>query len=248
MRRYRGARWIHVTDGAPRNETDSRANGFPSHQAYRDARFTELDRAFHAAGLAGVEHECLGFADQSAAHHLIGLTGCVGDRLREYRPDAVFTHPYEGGHPDHDACAFAVHHAVAGLRNEGGLVSHAPVPHVIEATFYHAGPDGIETGCFLPRLPAIREAVYGLSEEEKAAKNAVLGCFSTQKEMLRYFSLEAERFRLAPPYDFKHPPHVGRTFYDNFSWGMTSRHFCELTAQAEAALASATSSRAAVAA
>ena len=35
------------------------------------------------------------------------------------QPDVVLTHPYEGGHSDHDSTAFAVHLAAGILRRDG---------------------------------------------------------------------------------------------------------------------------------
>ena len=44
--------------------------------------------------------------------------------------EQVITHPYEGGHPDHDACAFAARAAVRHSANKAKLM---------EFTSYHAG-------------------------------------------------------------------------------------------------------------
>ncbi len=49
--RFGAAHFIHVTDGAPRNEQDSRAHGFATLQKYRDARRDELRHAMTLAGL-----------------------------------------------------------------------------------------------------------------------------------------------------------------------------------------------------
>ncbi len=55
------------------------------------------------------------------------------------RADAVLTHAYEGGHPDHDAVAFAAH---AAARRAGRPVFEMP--------FYHAAPEGWARQVFLP--------------------------------------------------------------------------------------------------
>ena len=47
--RYRDARFIHVTDGAPANGADAKANGFPSVDAYRDARRANFGTLFAPA-------------------------------------------------------------------------------------------------------------------------------------------------------------------------------------------------------
>jgi LmbE family N-acetylglucosaminyl deacetylase len=226
--RLQHAHFIHVTDGAPRNEQDSRAHGFASLEEYRCARAKEFSKALETAGLHHASYECLDIPDQEASLQLQQLTRRLFHRLNERRPDVIFTHPYEGGHPDHDACAFAVHRAVALMG------AHAPkLPLVIECASYHAGPNGIETGRFLPHSSNGQEIVYQLSSEERQRKQGLLECFSTQKDVLSYFKVEEERFRIAPEYDFGKPPHAGQVFYDQYPWGMTSQRFCELVIEAE---------------
>ncbi|HET9087847.1 MAG TPA: PIG-L family deacetylase [Acidobacteriaceae bacterium] len=225
--RFQHARLVHATDGAPQNEQDSRAQGFSSLGAYRRARQQELALALLLAGLSGTSRECLQIPDQQASLQLAQLTRHVVRLLATHRPEVVFTHPYEGGHPDHDACAFAVQHAVAILSR--GQAS----PVVVESTFYHAGPEGIATGFFLPSASSLSEITYALTGEEKRRKRALMGCFATQQETLRYFPTDTESFRLAPNYDFRKPPHVPPVFYDRYAWGMTCGRFCELAQDAE---------------
>lgn len=229
--RFQAAHLVHVTDGAPRNQQDSRAHGFASLEEYRDARAGELRTALNMAGLSDAASECLDIPDQEASLQLLPLTLRILRLCIEHQPEVLFTHPYEGGHPDHDACAFAVAHAAALLRVQG-----EKTPVIIEGAFYHAGPNGIETGCFLPYPSETQEAAYRLSAEERLRKQALLACFTTQQETLSCFKIEEERFRVAPEYNFRRPPHAGPVFYDGFPWGMTSQRFCELAAEAENAL------------
>lgn len=224
----REALFVHVTDGAPADEEDSRAHGFASLEAYREVRERELARAFALAGVAEAHRESLGYADQSAAHRLLGLTRDVFGLLVKHRPQMVMTHPYEGGHPDHEACAFAVRHAVDEATRCGVCA-----PAIVEACFYHQGPQGICTGEFLSSADAVEEIVFRLSAEESERERRLLECFATQQETLQYFRTDMERYRLAPQYDFARPPHDGPVFYDHFSWGITSARFCELAGAAE---------------
>jgi LmbE family N-acetylglucosaminyl deacetylase len=228
--RFRSALFVHVTDGAPRNEQDSQAHGFATLEEYRESREEELRRALLMAGLQNVSRERLEVPDQEASLHLAQLTDRILHILLEQKPEVVFTHPYEGGHPDHDACAFAVRRAVLRLS-----ASRQPAPMIIEPAFYHAGPRGIETGCFLPGVNEAQEITCRLSRKEQMRKQALLACFSSQQATLRYFTTEHECFRIAPHYDFRKTPHPGSAFYDKFSWGMTSRRFCELACAAEQA-------------
>ncbi len=223
--RFRRAHFLQITDGAPRNGEDSRAHGFVQPAEYRAAREAELAAAFRLAGVEEAPREGLAIADQEASHALVELTEQVLRRLRALEPEVVITHPYEGGHPDHDACAFAVHHA-ARLLAEPTLV-------VAEAAFYNTRA----FGGFLPRPESPLEINYELSARERERKAALLGCFQTQQETLRQFPLQYERYRLAPRYVFHEPPHAGELFYERFPWGMSGARFRELAAEAERLLA-----------
>ena len=238
MDRLRASRLLCVTDGAPASGTDVAAHGFTSREQYRDARRAELRTALSLAGLPAICAATLTIgpaspqqpstvADQSAAFHLLPLAYAIRREIEEFRPDAILTHPYEGGHPDHDSTAFAVH---AALRLPG-----ACTPLLIEAPSYHArsvqhpGEHGIQTGRFpAPPAPQTPETHYDLSPDEQARKTALLGCFRSQRETLAQFSTATECFRPAPAYDFTQPPHPGTLFYEQFEWGMTGSRFREL--------------------
>ncbi len=102
-------------------------------------------------------------------------------------------HPYEGGHPDHDAAAFAVHAAVRCLG--------CAAPALVEMTSYHRRDNALRVGEFLPYPLPVAERRVDASE-----KRAMLGCFPSQAEVLAAFGVEVERFRSAPAYDFRAPP------------------------------------------
>jgi len=237
LERFRESRLLCLTDGAPENGADSRAHGFETLQAYRDARCGELAAALRLGGLPEGCAEPLRLggisarvADQRAVFHLRALTTAVAREIELYRPEAVLTHPYEGGHPDHDSCAFAVHTAVR-------LVRGTPPPAILEAPFYHAGANGMETGSFLgdgatTSVDLGLRRVCELSPVERARKRERLDCFVTQRETLAQFGIEREQFRIAPVYDFCRPPHPGRLLYENFAWGATGEQFRALAASA----------------
>jgi LmbE family N-acetylglucosaminyl deacetylase len=231
MGRFGDAFFIHVTDGAPRNEEDSKAHGFSSLEDYKSARASELSKMFATAGLESVRHACIGVPDQEATFHLIDLTRELKRRIAQFEPEVIFTHPYEGGHPDHDACAFSVHHSVALVKAERGLE-----PLILESPFYNAGSGGRDGGAFLELPEGTTEIVYELSAEERTRKQALMACFATQQETLKFFQCDTERYRVAPGYDFRRTPHSGKVFYDNFSWGMTSERFCRVAGEAESEL------------
>lgn len=229
LERFRESRLICVTDGAPRDGRDARVKGFSSIEDYALARHAELEAAVRHAGLVperflgrpGLGNPSVHIRDQEVAWRLVELTQAIEAELRHFGPEAVLTHPYEGGHPDHDACAFAVHVAVQ---------LHGARCSIVEAPFYHAAGNGMETGRFMPN--GCEPAIHGLSVEEKRKKKERLACFATQAETLRRFGLEDERYRFAPRYDFLRPPHAGKLFYENFSWGITGAQFRSLAGAA----------------
>jgi LmbE family N-acetylglucosaminyl deacetylase len=234
--RFASAHFVHVTDGAPRNENDSRAHGFQSLSDYRNARASELRRALTLAGVPPAAQENLDLPDQEASLRLYQLINRLYPIFKKHRPQVVFTHPYEGGHPDHDACAFAVHRAVSLLKAREGLE-----PLIVEGAFYHAAVDGLEPGAFLPHPQQTQEVVFQLQPAERSRKQQLVRCFTSQQETLRNLIADCERFRIAPKYNFQIPPHAPPVLYDNYPWGMTSQRFCELVNEADQMLAAETS-------
>lgn len=210
---------IHVTDGAPRNGHDARAAGFDSCQAYAETRRRELLAALELAGIPPQQTCHIGVSDQEASLSLVGLAGRLAALFLEARPAIVLTHPYEGGHPDHDAAAFAVH-AAARLLN-------AP-PRLCEFTSYHARDGRMATGEFL----GAGGSTVRLPLEARRLKERMFECFATQQHVLRSFQTSYERFRPAPLYRFTEPPHAGQLHYERFDWGMTGERWRTLARRA----------------
>jgi len=211
---------VHATDGAPSNGVDAQAAGFPTVAEYAEARGVELRAALFLAG-ADPELVGLGFTDQAASAN-IGLgSRALAALLARHGAACVITHPYEGGHPDHDATACMVHAACALLPSP---------PCIVEMTSYHATADGMACGVFLPNGEP--HVTVPLSMMERAAKRAMLDAFTTQYATLAPFGAIEECFRQAPRYDFTQPPHPGTLYYERFDWGMTGLRWRELAAAA----------------
>jgi N-acetylglucosamine malate deacetylase 2 len=226
-------RVVHVTDGAPRDMRDAHAAGFTSRAAYGHERRREAGMALRLAGVPATNCVRLGFVDQEVSFNLVALTRRIAALLAEQETiDRIVTHPYEGGHPDHDATAFAVHAAVGLLRRRD---RDARAPQVCEMTSYHAGSTGMQTGVFLP--PHAAELTLTLSPAAQEGKAEMLRCFETQRQMLEHFAeLRCERFRPAPSYRFDLPPHGGRLWYEHFNWGVDGMRWRQLAAEALAQL------------
>jgi LmbE family N-acetylglucosaminyl deacetylase len=118
---------------------------------------------------------------------------------------AVFTHPFEHGHPDHDAAALAV---ALACRRLG-----ASAPRHFEFASYHLGAAGRVFGSFRPGSgPAGIE--IALTPAERARKRQALACFKTQAAIIAWFPLASEPLRPAPDYDFLQAP--GPALYEHF--------------------------------
>lgn len=217
---------VHVTDGAPRNGRDARQQGFSTAEEYAIARRSELQRALATLGLAPREQVAFDVTDQEASLQIPELADHLAGVLASLRPDVILTHPFEGGHPDHDATACAVHRAL-----ERGVFDSALL--LVEFTSYHRGPEGMRVGSFLPGTGADADTLL-LADEERGLKRRALECFASQAAIVAWFPLDAERFRPAPRYDFLQPPYKGQPLYEDFDWGMSERRWRELARRAQA--------------
>lgn len=216
---------LHVTDGSPRDGRDASAAGCTGRAAYARVRRRELWAAMRYAGISPVSLRTLDVVDGEAALCLPALSTTLAELLWPLGPEVVVTHPYEGGHPDHDAAAFAVHHACELLRAAG-----AAPPVVVEMTSYHSAGGALRAGVFLPGQD--EGECVPLTEADAARKRRMLGCFVTQRQTLAPFAVVAERFRVAPRYDFTRPPHHGSLYYERFRWGPTPGEWRRLAERA----------------
>lgn len=213
---------VHVTDGAPRDLRDARTAGFARSEDYAQARRDELAAAMALARIGVDQLFGLGIADQEATRNLVPLALQLAGFFRDRTPRFVATHAFEGGHPDHDATAFAV---AAGCRllGKGGFA----MPIVVEMAYYHLGPDG----------PVYQNFVSGSSsacleiELDRATlerKQQMLACFASQRRTLASFTSSVERFRIAPDYDFRSLPNGGRLLYERLHLGLTGEQWLSL--------------------
>ena len=107
---------IHLTDGAPADDDAGAQAGFVSPEAYATARRMESTRALDALGVRPCARLAYGLTDQETIFRLPELVERLAHDLAGC--DAVVTHAYEGGHPDHDRAAAAVQMAAAAVRFE----------------------------------------------------------------------------------------------------------------------------------
>lgn len=215
------AAFVYLTDGAPRALDDARRAGCSTREEYAQLRRGELLSALDSVGVAADRLEFVDCIDQEAHGQLVPLTLWLEIMLREHAPAIVLTHPYEGGHPDHDAAAFAVHAARRRIALSGD-----PAPILAEFTSYHARAGSWEFGEFLPARDR-HVLTRPLSSSDIALKCRLLGCYPSQRDVLRRVPLEVERFRVAPEYDFTQPPHSEPLLYEQFPWGISGEEWRE---------------------
>jgi len=213
LQRLSNATLIHLTDGAPEDMGDARRLGFATREAYAAARVRELDTALRALDVTPRRLAC-NFVDQSLAHRLPELVARLRADLAGMH--AVITHPYEGGHPDHDAAALAVRRAFAG--------------EVVEFACYHLADGRRVWGRFWPDREAA-EHMRPLDAGEQARVGRAIEAHESQRDVTGGFRPTEERWRLAPGYDFSAFPPPGAALYDGFGWTLTSARWRELAAQ-----------------
>lgn len=205
---------VHVTDGSPRNMRSALAAGFLSRAEYARARRKEFHAALQTGGIKASRCLELGVPDQEAGFSLVDTARRILKIFKDSAAKVVLTHPYEGGHPDHDSTAFAVHAACELLRREKGNP-----PLIAEFTSYHSKGGLLSCFEFLP-CEGTQVFTLNLSGAERAIKERMYRCYETQKNVLKMFPISLERFRPAPVYDFKAPPHKGKLFYEYYDLGL----------------------------
>ena len=223
---------FYLTDGAPRDPRWRSPHVDGSREYYACVRAEEAASALALVGVPAARIRFLGGVDQEAIYEVQRLTDQFGLAVQNLQPSVIITHPYEGGHPDHDTAALVSHLA---LRNtEQRLGSR---PDLLEMTSYHAAQGRRISGEFLPsptsaESPASNSMTLKLSDTERSLKARMLGCYVSQWHVLSEFPLEPERLRVAPSYDFAQPPHEGKLYSACLQWPLTGPRWRELASAA----------------
>jgi N-acetylglucosamine malate deacetylase 2 len=215
----------HLTPGIPSALDPEQRATYHSPEAYGACRARELDAVLTRALIAPARCHRLNGADQRCSQMLMRLTCEFRDLLYRLTPDVLLTHPYEGGHPDHDAAAVIAQMACSLL----------PSPPVrLEFASYHIRDGRFECAAFLPNED--QGAPAHLGERQRAFKRALMTEYASQQRVLAQFAPDVERVRIAPEYDFSEPPHPPPLYYQRYPWGGDAYAFCGLAAAALAAL------------
>lgn len=197
---------LYVTDGV---DVDA-ATTETEHAAYANARIKECLSALTLAGVSPEQVLDLSLRVNHAPLHLPELARTIAAFLQTSGADIVLTHPYEGGHPDHDATAFATHAALR-LINENGFRT----PVVFEMALRPTADGSAKVHEFLPAYEWETTAL-ALNESALQLKQEMIDCLETQRECLKASPTGPERFRRSRKYDFTRPPEPGTLHYEKF--------------------------------
>ncbi len=196
-----------ITDGAPRTGLDVHNAGCAGWREYSAMRQREMKAALARVGLQNSEIYRFEYPDQQAVLHITEIATRLTEIINRVSPAFVFTHPYEGGHPDHDSASLALHLAVQKLQR---------VPEVLEFASYHATLTGVETERFIGQSDT-----QSLNAEQRDRKRAILDCYASQSSVLSMFPLEHEPLRAVPHYNYRSLPNSGLILYERWGWKLT---------------------------
>jgi len=226
LSRFPQASVAFLTDGAPRDTRFWSAGVKGSRQEYAETRRKEALHALHHAGISEQRVFWLGGVDQEAVFEISVLAQRFSKLTKEMRPEIVVTHPYEGGHPDHDSAAVIARIAIS-------LLGISPL--LLEMTSYHARDSQFVTGEFL-NADTQSEICFELQSADRERKRRMIDAYASQRLVLENFPINCERLRLATEYNFSEPPHSGKLWYECMGWPMTGSRWRELASSALAGL------------
>jgi LmbE family N-acetylglucosaminyl deacetylase len=214
---------IYLTDGAPRDRNLWPPGMAGEREQYAAVRRREAAEALGHAGVSEKQIFWLGGVDQEAIFEARALALKLTEFVRTHRVELLITHPYEGGHPDHDAAALIAQHAMTILGEASCARS--------EMTSYHARDGQCVTGEFLGE-DCSSEIVFELSQRDCKRKRQMMDAYTSQRQVLGNFPVLSERLRSAPKYDFSHAPHEGKLWYECMQWPTTGERWRELASTA----------------
>jgi LmbE family N-acetylglucosaminyl deacetylase len=227
LQRIREPIVVFATDGAPRDDSFWREHG--SRLRYARVRQEEAYAALAPVGVSEVvflaEHAGARelFIDQELYESVSEAVELLTDLVARYRPEAILTLAYEGGHPDHDVCSFL---AAVLARRHGLPVWEFPLYHRLlseKPVFQQFLVSGDIEGPHLPNSGrcGAPETVLDPTPEELEIKRQMLAAYPSQHPFLFEFDPAIERFRPQAAYDYSQPPHAGTLNYEAWQWPVT---------------------------
>lgn len=221
LQRMREPVVVFCTDGAPRNPKWWQRYG--SCEAYALLRRGEAQRALSHVQLRSLEflidERGEQFADQELFRNLPQAMAALTNLIERHSPQALLTHAYEGGHPDHDACCFIT-----------SVVAQNSTLPAWEMPLYHRDAKGNSVfQQFVQRDGAEVEVV--VSAAERQAKARMAEAYASQGDIVSAFDLSIERLRPLHAYDFSQRPHAGKLNYELWQWQMRAEEVTQSFAE-----------------
>lgn len=213
LQRMRDPMVVFCTDGAPCDRWFWEKYG--SREAYARMRRDEARRALAHVGVSRIEflapdpNPLRKFVDQDLFLNIGAAGARIHELLQSFHAEALLTPAYEGGHPDHDTCAFLT-----------WCISRHHVLPAWEFPLYYRKPDGESVRqCFMTAEGG--ESLFDATPQEVERKRRMLEEYVSQRDTIAMFNPAIERFRPQPAYDFTRPPHAGTLNYEAWGWPIT---------------------------
>jgi N-acetylglucosamine malate deacetylase 2 len=152
-----------------------------------------------AAALAGAQRAGIvaGIEDQRLHERLQRAARAIIDVVVAHQPKAILSHAFEGGHPDHDSCAF--------LARWAGKRFSLPVWEM--PLYYRSKPqEPLTYQRFLH--PGENEIALAPTADELRRKRQMLLQHRSQAAVISEFDEARELFRPQPAYDFGASPNA----------------------------------------
>ena len=182
---------LFAVDGAPRGYGFERK--FGSLGAYSEERFREASRALALVPRCSIgrlaRKDGTAFADQHLFQELKEAFLSLRRVTRDFAPDLLVSHAFEGGHIDHDTC-----HILAKQTASVLSICHMEFPLYWRTA---QGQDVFQRF----RDPRNDEVVLALSPRELLVKRQMLAEYKTQQGLTSVFAAATERFRPAAETD-----------------------------------------------
>jgi N-acetylglucosamine malate deacetylase 2 len=176
---------VYAVDGAPPHYGFEKK--FGSLQRYSDARFVEASRALSFVPRCSIRRlsrqDGTWFLDQHLFLELPDAFASLVRIAREFSPDLLVSHAFEGGHLDHDACHILAKCTARALKLQN-----------LEFPLYWRSPNGRDV---FQQFRSSREGEFALqlSQEEIQVKRRMLSEYRSQQKLTSIFRLDPERFR-----------------------------------------------------
>jgi LmbE family N-acetylglucosaminyl deacetylase len=196
---------LQITDGGHVDPRMWARVGATSRAEYAALRCTERAAAMVAGGWV-VAFTDLNLPDQGA--HAAAARVLTAVMAAAVDVDVIVTHPYEGGHPDHDTASWAVQAACDRLG--------ARAPARAEFASYHWNGAQRIAGYFWPTPAGVAAVLTG---DRLARKRRALAAYASQASVIRWFPVAQERYRRSPRYDFTARPPVPGIWYERRAFG-----------------------------